>query len=345
MAVLLKKIAKEDGYERLKDDAGGYFAGTVFFKDRVIHGYPHIKRIFTLKEGVERNIKEDGFSVEEKIDGYNVRVALVDGKVFAFTRAGRIEPYASEKLSSLSFFFEENPDIVICGEMVGNTPFTPPTDQFDFMFYVFDFMKEKTILPFDEKQRLIKKYNLSSVPLIGKFKKTEEPWKKLKEVALFLNKGKREGMVIKGLSGKSAVKYVTPSSDIEDIRQNARFIFDMPVGFFNQRVFRSSVFLEDFGMSREEYAKKLGEAFYSSLSGGIKQFKKEGAVKEEFRIFVEKEETWNAVYSMLKKSKEIEVSDVYKWKEGNKIGVRFSKVYRKTTQKFRKFLSGYAVED
>ncbi len=95
----------------------------------------------------------------------------------------------------------------------------------------------------------------------------------------------------------------------------------------------------------EEYEKKLGEAFYSSLLDGIKQFKKEGVVKEEFRIFVNREETWNAVYSMLKKSREIEVADVYKWKQGERLGVRFSKIYRKTTQKLRRFLSGAAIQD
>lgn len=340
-----KKVAKEDGYFRLKDDYGEYTAGSVFINNRIIYGYPHIKRIFTLEEGIKKNIHEDWFFVEEKIDGYNVRAAYVDGKVVAFTRAGKIEPFASEKLSFLEDFFKENPELVVCGEMLGNTPFTQPTDEFDFKFYVFDFMKKKTVLSFDEKQKLIKKYRLPSVPLLGKFRKSEQPWKKLREIALFLNKGKREGMIIKGISGKSAVKYVTPNSDIEDIRQNARFVFDMPSGFFNQRVFRSALFLEEFGMSIEEYEKKLGEAFYSSLLDGIRQFKKEGAVKEEFRIFVNSEQTWDAIYSMLKRSREIEVADVYKWKEGNKIGVRFSKIYRKTTRKLRKFLSGHAIED
>ncbi|MGB9719728.1 MAG: RNA ligase [Candidatus Anstonellales archaeon] len=345
MALPLKKIANEDGYARLRDDVDGYLAGTVFFKDKIIHGYPHIKRIFTLEEGVKRNIEEDVFFVEEKIDGYNVRAAFLDGDVVAFTRAGKIEPFASEKLSILKDFFKENPEIVVCGEMLGNTPFTPPTDEFDFKFYVFDFMKKKTILPFDEKQKLIKKYKFLSVPFLGRFRKTEMPWKKLKEIAAFLNKGKKEGMIIKSSSGKAAVKYVTPNSDIEDIRQNARFVFDMPVGFFNQRIFRSSLFLEELGMNAEEYKEKLGEAFYSSLLEGIKQFKKEGAVKEEFRVFVNSEETWNAIYSMLKKSREIEVADVYRWRQGSRLGVRFSKIYRKTTQKLRRFLSGHAIED
>ncbi|MEM4195136.1 MAG: RNA ligase [Candidatus Anstonellales archaeon] len=340
-----KKVAKEQGYFRLKDDYGEYPAGTVFINNRIIYGYPHIKRIFTLENGIKKNIGEDEFFVEEKIDGYNVRVAYVDGKVVAFTRSGKVEPFASEKLAGLKNFFEENPELVVCGEMLGNTPFTPPTDEFDFKFYVFDFMNKKTILPLHEKQKIIKKYKFLSVPFLGKFRKSEEPWKKLREIATFLNKGKREGMIMKGISCKSAVKYVTPNSDIEDIMQNARFIFDMPVGFFNQRVFRSSLFLEEFGMSVEEYEKKLGEAFYSSLLDGIKQFKKEGAVKEEFRIFVNNEETWNAIYSMLKRSREIEVADVYKWRHGGRIGVRFSKIYRKTTQKFKKFLSGHAIED
>ncbi len=345
MAIPLKKVAKEDGYIRLKDDAGSYPAGTVFFKDRTIYGYPHIKRIFALEEGIKRNIDGDEFYAEEKIDGYNVRAAFLDGRVVAFTRAGKIEPFSSEKLSSLKGFFEENPEIVLCGEMLGNTPFTPPTDQFDFRFYVFDFMKGREILPSDEKQKLIKKYRLLSVPFLGKFRKSKEPWKKLREIALFLNKGKKEGMIMKSGSGRSAVKYVTPNSDIEDIRQNARFVFDMPTGFFNQRVFRSALFLEEFGMDAGEYEKKLGEAFYSSLLEGIKQFKKEGAVKEEFRIFVNSEETWNAVYSMLRRSRGIEVADVYKWRHGDRLGVRFSKIYRETTRKLRRFLSGHAIED
>ncbi|MCR3882855.1 MAG: RNA ligase, partial [Methanothrix sp.] len=70
----------------------------------------------------------DGVLVEEKMNGHNVRVVMVGGRVIALTRGGFICPYSTEvaKDQINPRIFEDHPDIVLCGEMVGpKNPYVP----------------------------------------------------------------------------------------------------------------------------------------------------------------------------------------------------------------------------
>ena len=74
---------EELDYLRFREDHRKIPRGTVVLKNRVIWGFPHIPRIFTLQKGLEKNIKSMDIYIEEKIDGYNLRVAKINGKIIS----------------------------------------------------------------------------------------------------------------------------------------------------------------------------------------------------------------------------------------------------------------------
>lgn len=55
------------------------------------------------------------------MNGYNIRVSSVDGQIISLTGGGFICPYSTEvaREQISSEIFEDHPDLVLCGEMVG----------------------------------------------------------------------------------------------------------------------------------------------------------------------------------------------------------------------------------
>jgi len=128
-------------YARFKEHCKGIERGTAVAKGRIIRAYPHIKRIFTLPKGIAHNMEGvDKVFLEEKIDGFNVRIVYIDKQIFGFSRGGFLESFITEKARGLKLekFFKDNSGHVLCGEMIGNTPFTKPTYDFDVRLYIFD---------------------------------------------------------------------------------------------------------------------------------------------------------------------------------------------------------------
>jgi putative ATP-dependent DNA ligase len=330
---------KEDiEYYRFREGFRNINRGRVITKERVIPGYPHIKRIFTLEKGIGKNITEKEIYLEEKIDGFNVRVALIEGNIFAFSRGGFIDLFSTEKAREMKLekFFKDYPKYILCGEMIGNTPCTLPTKKFGVKFLVFDIgLEDETYLPIAEKYKLLDKYTIESVPRLGKFETNDID--QIKKIALDINNSNREGIVIKSASRKEIVKYVVANSDIADIEEAVKSFFDMPPGFFMQRVFRSSMFLKDFELKRDEYEKRIGKAFFN-LIDSIKTSEKEGHSYEEYEILVKD----SRIYETIKKhmSKEIRIQTISEKKEGEKTRVRFRKIYRKTSEKINEALRG-----
>lgn len=334
-----ERLSEGVGYLRFTHDFSGMPRGTVIINGRVIWSYPHIPRIFTLEKGVRRNIKHEQVYVEEKIDGFNLRIAHVKGAVRAFSRGGFLDAFATEKVQGMGLdgFFRENPKLILCCEMTGNTPYTKPAGAFDVRLFVFDIMKEDGgMLPCRERHAIVKRHGLPSVPLLGRFESGDS--EALGRLALALDKSKKEGMVIKAADGSGAVKYVTPSADIEDIANGSFAFFDIPAGFFHQRVLRSGMFVRDFGLDRKAYAAKLGEAFYSGLQRALSEAEGGGDVSEEFEILIKDISVWDRIRKHM--GREVRIEELLRRGEQGGTRIRFAKVYKRTGSTLRGFLNG-----
>lgn len=329
-------------YSRFREDFRAIPRGTVLLHGRVVFGFPHIPRIFTLEKGIERNLLPGSFYVEEKIDGFNLRILQHEKAVYAFSRGGFLDLFATEKAREMELepFFRDYPDHALCGEMIGNTPYTRPTRAFDVRFFVFDIQDgEGAYLPCEEKYALLKHYRIRGVMVHGRFEQADS----VPALALRLMKKGAEGMVLKSADRKKIVKFVNPYADIEDIAHNAALLFDMPSGFFLQRVLRSAIFLRDLGLSRQGYSLRLGRAFYDGLSRGFDQIEREGHVSEEFAVQVRNPDIWDAI--LRHTSSEVRLVKISQKKQGKYYRIRFKKIYKRTSQMLRDFLRGKSLVD
>lgn len=332
-------------YWRFKEDFHDVLRGTVLIGNRVIPGFPKIKRIFTLEKGLAKNMPSDEIFVEEKIDGFNLRVASAGGKIFAFSRGGFLDAFSTEKVRGMKLesFFRKYPNYVLCGEMIGNTPYTRPAKGYDVKLLVFDIMDENSdLVPVEDRYNIIKKFSLPSVPVFGRYKTKD--LKKLREIALSINKDHKEGMVMKSVDRKHVVKYVVPNSDIEDISHASHALFDMPTGFFHQRVLRSAIFIRDMRLDKKKYAEALGTAFYDSLISQLDSAEDGEGVFDEFEITIRDTTIWDKILKHM--GKEVKVEIVFRVENNDgSVRIRFKKKYKDTSKRFHEILNGKAVED
>ncbi|MEK6981976.1 MAG: RNA ligase [Candidatus Micrarchaeota archaeon] len=332
-------------YSGFREGFRGIPRGTIVINERIIFGFPHIKRIFTLKKGLERNITASYFYIEEKIDGYNLRIAKINGNVYAFSRGGFLDYFASEKARELITpkFFSDFPDYVLCAEMVGNTPYTRPTKGFDVKIFVFDVdTGNGNYISPEERQSLLKKYKIEEAPSFGKFAISD--LKKIREIALSIMKQRKEGIIFKSEDRKEAVKYVNPFADIEDIAGSSHSLFDMPLGFYVQRVLRSAIFIREFELNKEKFAKELGIAFYEKLTKAITEVENDKQIYDDYEIIIKDLKIWDWIHRHM--SKEIKIDEVSRTKaENGKTKIKFRKIYKKSTHKIKEALSGKGIED
>ncbi|MDD5171814.1 MAG: RNA ligase [Candidatus ainarchaeum sp.] len=331
-------------YIRFREGFRSVERGTVVIGNRVIWGFPHIKRIFTLEKGLKRNMTGDMFYAEEKIDGFNIRIASVNGKIYAFSRGGFLDMFVTEKAREMKLerFFRDNPGMVLCGEMIGNTPYTEPADGFDVKLFVFDIDEgDGDYFPVEQRYNLLKRYGIESVPKLGRFR--SDDYSGLRRLALVLNRGKKEGMVLKSADRQSAVKYVTPWADVDDIAKASGMLFDMPIGFYYQRVLRSAMFINDFGMDRDGYARKLGRAFYDGLIDAIRRAGDGEEIYADFEIRIKDKAVWNDVRRHM--SKDVKIEEISRKEFDGRTRIRFRKIYKRTTKTLMAYAAGKGITD
>lgn len=337
-----KKVVEYGEFLRFSEKVGGMPRGTLVSKERMIPGYPKIPRIFSLESGIGKNVRSEEMLVEEKIDGYNVRALMHRDRLLCLSRGGYVDDFAAEKLSvelGVRKFFSTHQEWMLCGEMVGNTPHTEPMEEYDTKYYVFDIVnKEGEFIPPMERREMCKEFGLTPVPLVGVFRKEEIA--KLKGAIRKMDKEGKEGVVIRGLGKEGGiVKFVTPSSDINDLKENSTALFDMPMGFMKQRVFRSAVSIRDLGLKPEDYVKRLGEALYWGLGEALEA--KES--KQRFRVRLKSYSTWDSILASMGHEVEVRVEEKKKWKKGYEI--TFVKIMKKSTHRIRRAVEGYSQED
>ncbi|NYZ80102.1 RNA ligase, partial [Candidatus Micrarchaeota archaeon] len=256
-------VEHEPNYFRFKSRVGNVNEGTAVFLTKngmdAIYGYHSIPRALVISTAFKNYFKEA--YAEEKMNGYNVRTAVVDDKLVAITRKGLVCPYTTMRIESVfnERFFKDHAELVLCGEVVGlQNPYQEKSypEERDFGYYVFDIMKrDGSLLKRDEKHKLIKKYGLKSVRDFGKFK----DGKKVLSLVRKLGKQGREGVVLKSIDGRTTLKYTSNESTNEDLRYAFSFYEDYGNAFIYPRLVREAFQAYEMRLTKKELEKEASE--------------------------------------------------------------------------------------
>lgn len=354
-ALLEKEILQPFSFEgqdfvRLSQDYKKLPRGTVFYEEGLVPGYPHIMRILHLEKGISRYLRNSKFLVEEKMDGYNVRIAMINGRILAFTRGGFICPFTTDRIPDLidARFFDRHPDYILCGEVVGpGSPYNIeviPYVKEDVVFFVFDIVKGdgNFLLP-DERIETLKEFGIKEVLKWGPFDVSNI--EAIREIILDLDRSEREGIVIKPLEHGKALKYVTLSSCLRDLEATTHLMSEIPAGFYMQRIMRALFYSYEFGVPlNDDYLLKAAQSLYLKPCEAIKEVAEGGEIKESFNVRIRKKETATELLNHLNRS------GVYTQllsieRTGEYYNLRFNRIYRKGTKEIRLLLKGKGFFD
>lgn len=333
---------------QFKKDVGVIETGTVvYFRDKVevIRGFPKIRRTLMLSPTLKNHFK-DKIAVEEKMNGYNVRIASIGDEIVALTRRGYVCPYTTKKaleLMDLTIFFKDNPDLVICGEMIGTE--NPYVSHYyeeigNLGFRVFE-LREKISnkpLPIKEKIELLEKYNLPAVRLIGIYDIGNAP-SKVKAVIKEMGNASREGIVMKDPSMKiPPLKYTSSEAHADELKYAFTYPFDFGRDFFFSRIIREGFQAYEMGEGEEELQKRahrLGEAILYPMIYTIKNVAAGNPAGEDLIIDIESEEDADEFLHYLH---DLGVFAVILKVEGNKAVIR--RIHQSTTDKINNYING-----
>jgi putative ATP-dependent DNA ligase len=340
-------------YLRLTDDFHGLPRGTVLAAGRVVYGYPHIGRILQLETGLAQQF-EGPFWVEEKVDGYNVRVARLDGEVVALTRGGFVCPFTTDRLPDLLplTVFEERPELVVCAEVAGpDQPYVvghPPQVPSDVALFAFDLMAVDApgFLTDAETQALLTRYGLPRVERFGRFEAAD--WATLRTLLTTLGREHREGVVFKedAPSGRRA-KYVTGTSCIDDILATVDNLPQLPPEYFTGRVLRLALFLAEQGEETLPGARDaLGRAFLDGLMDAIGRFRAQHRVSHTHLCrFRDRRQAERLLAHLRRAEGPIQVIERRLEREGGYWVLELEKVYTGMTGLLGHLLAGGIVYD
>ncbi|GAB4419029.1 MAG: RNA ligase [Thermodesulfovibrionales bacterium] len=289
-------------FVRLSQEYKAFPRGTVFYEDGFIPGYPRIMRVLHLQKGIDRYLK-DSFYVEEKVDGYNVRIGIINGTPIAFTRGGFICPFTTDRVPDLIDlnFFRNYPKYIICGEVVGpgspyNTEVIPYVND-DVVFFAFDIIDDRGMrLSAEERYSILGHFDIPQIRRWGPFRAADIDT--VKEIVLDLDRDGREGIVIKPISAGRPIKFVTISSCLRDLQATTGLMTELPAGFYIQRILRAIFFSHEFGIPiNERYLMESARALYLAPHEALREVAGGGSIRESFEIKVRNK---NTVYELLR---------------------------------------------
>ncbi|HIQ38501.1 MAG TPA: RNA ligase [Methanothermococcus okinawensis] len=338
--------------------------GTVLFLNEemdVVMGYPKIRRALVLDPTVKKYFI-DKVVVEEKLNGYNVRIVNIEDEVLAITRGGRICPFTTKKVLKLlnTDILKDHPEVMLCGEIIGlNNPYVshyyPEVDRRIYEdenvvikenlgLYIFDVKdrEKNTPLPVEDRNRLLEKYNVPYVKPLGVFNKEEV--EEIKNIVLKLNSEGREGIVLKDPNMMvDPIKYTTHSTHCQDLSVAFRYTFDLGIHFMFSRLIREGYQSYEFNEGEEELERRavsIGKSIIYPMVESIRKVSKGELITEDFELYFESEEDTEEFFKYLR---EVHISYVVKEREVLKNGicrVVIGKVYPSTKDKIKSYLDG-----
>ncbi|MDO9517100.1 MAG: RNA ligase [Methanosarcinaceae archaeon] len=263
----------------------------------LIRGFPKIQRAMLLGPALESHFSTiKTVAVEEKMNGYNVRVADIGGRIAAFTRGGLICPYSTDRAQNLlkHDFFDQHPDLVLYGEMTGpDNPYVPKNvyniESLD--FFVFDIRHKDSGKPYllHERRKLAEEYGLNQVTFFGEFS-LDDAQDEIASIIRKLGKVQHEGVVIKDPQMiLDPVKYTCSQSNCADLQHAFKFYNDVGRDYFFSRVVREGFQSVEWNENETELQKRclqLGESILRPMIESIKQVKDGTRIADDVQIRV-----------------------------------------------------------
>ena len=328
--------------------------GTVLYeKDgsfEIITGFPKIRRAMVLNPTIKKHFNGvEKVVVEEKMNGYNVRIATIKGEILAITRSGYICPYTTEKANEkLNLkFFEDFPELVLYGEMIG--PDNPYLSKDIYgiesvEFYIFDIREKNTGEPLRiiKKQEILQKYGFFQVKSFGEISVETAP-EKITEIIKELGEEEREGVVIKDPQMVlPSLKYTSSQSNCSDLRHAFKFYNEAGREYMLSRIVREGFQTVEWEENKADFEKRciqLGESILNSLRESIRTVKKGQRLYEEARIRVKNLETAASFEEYLKR---LGIDAVFEEPQliGNEYLIIIRKINKSTNDKTQAILHG-----
>ena len=311
----------------------------------IIRGFPKIRRTLMLSPTLKQHFTKD-VAVEEKMNGYNVRIALVNNRIVAFTRGGYICPYTTRKapqIMDMADFFKENPQLVICGEMIGTenpyvTHHYPEVGSLGFR--IFDLREKTSNKPMNvlDKRGTLERYDLPSVRLFGIYDVDEVP-SQVENIVKDLNKTEREGVVMKDPEMQlSPLKYTSSRAHAEELEYAFSYPFDFGRQFFFSRVIREGFQAYETGESCEELkkrAQRIGESILYPMLATIKNVSKDEVAGEDLTIYVD---SYEEAAEFVRHLRDLGVvATVHDFQDGKAV---IRRIHQSTTDKINNYLRG-----
>ena len=105
--IIEELVYKNICYKRIKKNFRGFNYGEIIIDEHIVPLYPPIYRCYNFKKALRNQFQEsEKFLVEEKMDGYNVRIINYAEEILCFTRGGFVWPYTTEKLENYPEIFK-----------------------------------------------------------------------------------------------------------------------------------------------------------------------------------------------------------------------------------------------
>lgn len=313
---LARNWGKYEDLLRFDKEVSHIERGTVIYERdgtfEMVLGFPKIRRAMVLYPTLKEQFSQiKTLAVEEKMNGYNVRVAKIKGEVLAITRSGYICPYTTERARiKLNLkFFDDYPELVLYGEMVGpDNPYVPKAiyEVSSIEFFIFD-VREKTTgkpLSLARRRELLETYGFLQVRLFGEFSLEKAP-EEIKKIILNLGEVEHEGVVIKDPEMLlPSIKYTSSQSNCSDLRHAFFFYYETGRDYMLSRIVREGFQAVEWDEREEDFEKRcmqLGKSILGPLKGALRDVKEKRRLFDEVRIRVSDLETARRFEEYLKR--------------------------------------------
>ncbi len=337
-------------YFHFPDARHGIDRGVAIVGETVVPGFPSIPRTLVLDPGIS-GVFSGPIYIEEKLNGYNVRIARADGDLFAFTRSGYICPFTTHLVRTDPFeeFLAEFPELTICGELIGmNNPYTPHEyeDVDDVGIRVFDLRKNGTGTPLSPETRYERcaEYDLPEVPRFGTVDPAEAP-ERVATLIDDLNEREREGVMLKSADGETQLKYTTAATHQADLAHAFSQPFDYGREFLFSRLIREAFQAAERGESeteRRERAQALGEAILLPAIEAVETVDAGERIGDEHTIRGDPTAIESLITQFLSQGLQLDIREDY-YDDGDRV-VTFCKVARSSQDKIEHYLAGGLID-